>query len=59
MNDMVQEMYEDKREIIILQEQLMAMKEEKKYILEKMLEMDIQLHDVKETLAKYVHENEV
>ena len=40
MNDMVQEMYEDKREIIILQEQLISMKEEKQELIEKMHEME-------------------
>jgi hypothetical protein len=44
---------------VVLQEELMAMKEEKQELLEKMHEMEIQLHDAKETLAKYVHENEV
>ena len=37
----------------------MAMKEEKQELLEKMHEIEIQLHDAKETLAKHVHENEV
>ena len=59
MTDMVQEMYEDKRESIILQEQFIAMKEEKQELLEKMHEMETQLHGAKETLAKYVHEQEV
>ena len=56
--DMAQEMFEDKREIIILQEQLIAMKEEKKELLEKMHEMETQLHDAKEALTMYVHEKE-
>lgn len=59
MRDMVQEMNEYRKENTILKEELMAMKKEKQEILEKMHEMEIQLHDAKETLAKYVHENEV
>ena len=59
MRDMVQEMNEDRKENTILQEELMAMKEEKQELLENMEEMEIQLHDEKETLARYVHENEV
>ena len=52
-------MYEDRKEETILQEQLMAMKEEKQEILENMHGMEIQLHDAKESLAKSMHENEV
>ena len=59
MRDMVQEKIEDRKENTILQEQLMAMKVEKQELLEKMHEMESQLHDAKETIAKYVHENEV
>ena len=59
MDNMVQEMYEDKRESIILQERLISMKEEKQELLEKMHEMETQLHDAKEDLAMYVHEKEV
>ena len=47
---MVQEMFEDKKEKTILQENLMAMKEEKQYLLEKMHEMETQLHVANETL---------
>ena len=43
MRDMMQEMNEDRKENAILQEELMAMKEEKKELLEKMHEMEIQL----------------
>ena len=43
----------------IIQDNLIAMKEEKQELLENMHEMEIQLHDSKETLAKYVHENEL
>ena len=59
MRGRVQEMYEDRKEKTILQKHLMAMKEEKQELLENINEMEIQLHDAKETLAKYVHENEV
>ena len=59
MRDMVQEMIEDRKENTILQEELMAMKEEKQELLEKMHEMEILLNYAKETLAKYVHEHEV
>ena len=58
MRDMVQEMIEDRKENTILQEELMAMKEDKQELLEKMHEMEILLYDAKETLAKYVHEHE-
>ena len=52
-------MNENRKENTILQEELMAMKEEKQELLEKMHEMEIQLHDAKETIAKYVQEKEV
>jgi hypothetical protein len=59
MRDMVQEMWEDRKESIVLQEQLMTMKEEKHQLLEKLHEMETQLHEAKETLTKYMHEHEV
>jgi len=59
MRDIVQEMNEDWKENTILQEELMAMKEEKQELLENMHEMEIQLHDAKKTLAKSVHEKGV
>jgi hypothetical protein len=59
MRDMVQELWEDREESIALQEQLMAMKEEKDQLLEKLHEMETQLHEAKETLTKYMHEHEV
>jgi len=37
----------------------MAMKEENQELIETMHEMEILLHEAKETLAKYVHDNEV
>jgi hypothetical protein len=59
MRDVVQEMWEDRKESIVLQEQLMAMKEEKHQLLKKLHEMETQLHEAKETLTKYMHEHEV
>ena len=58
MRDLMKEMCEDK-ERIALEEQLMAMKKEKDQILEKLHEMETQLHEAKETLTKYMHEHEV
>jgi hypothetical protein len=59
MKDMVQESWKDREESIVLQEQLMAMKEEKDQLLEKLQEMESQLHEAKETLTKYMHAHEV
>lgn len=59
MRNMVQEMIEDMKENTILQEPLMAMKEEKQELLEKMHEMEILLQDAKHTLTKYMYEHEV
>ena len=59
MRDMIQDVSEDRKENTILQEKLMAMNEENQELLEKMHEMEIQLHDAKETLVKYVNESEV
>jgi anion-transporting ArsA/GET3 family ATPase len=59
MKDMVQELWKDREESIVLQEQLMAMKEEKDQLLEKLHEMENQLQEAKETLTKYKHEHEV
>jgi hypothetical protein len=59
MRDVVQEMWEDRKESIVLQEKLMSMKEEKHQLLEKFHEMENQLHEAKETLTKYMHEHEV
>ena len=57
MNDMVQEMYEDNRENIILQENLISKNEEKQEILENMHEMETRLHIANEALEK-MHETE-
>ena len=58
MRDLMKEMCENK-ESIALEEQLMAMKKEKDQLLQKLHEMEIQLHEAKETLTKYMHEHEV
>ena len=52
MKDMVQELWKDREESIVLQEHLMAMKEEKDQLLEKLQEMENQLYEAKETLTK-------
>jgi hypothetical protein len=59
MRDVMKEMWEDRKESISLEEQLMTMKEEKDQLLEKLHEMETQLHEAKETLTKYMHEHEV
>jgi hypothetical protein len=47
MRDLMKEMCEDRNESISLEEQLMAMKKEKDQLLEKLHEMEIQLHEAK------------
>jgi len=59
MRDVMKEMWEDRKESIALEAQLMAMKEEKDQLLEKLHEMETQLHEAKETLTKYMHKHEV
>ena len=59
MRDMVQDLWEERKESIVLQEQLMAMKEEKHQFLKKLHEMETQLQEAKEILTKYMHEHEV
>jgi hypothetical protein len=59
MRDLMKEMCEDKNESIAFEEQLMAMKKEKDQLLERLHEMEIQLHETKETLTKYMHEHKV
>jgi hypothetical protein len=44
---------------MVLQEKFMAMKEEKHQLLEKLHEMETQIHEENETLTKYMHEHEV
>jgi hypothetical protein len=55
MKDMVHVLWKDREESIVLQEQLMAMKEENGQLLEKLQEMENQLLEEKETLTKYMH----
>jgi hypothetical protein len=59
MRDLMKEMCEDRNVRIVLEEQLMAMKQEKDQLLQRLHEMEIQLHEAKETLTKYMHEHKV
>jgi hypothetical protein len=59
MRDLMKEMCEDRYVRIVLEEQLMAMKQEKDQLLQRLHEMEIQLHEAKETLTKYMHEHKV
>ena len=59
MRDLMKEMCEDKNVHIVLEEQLKAMKKKKDQLLQRLREMEIQLHEAKETLTKYMHEHEV
>ena len=59
MRYLMKEMCEDRNESIALEEKLMAMKKEKDQLLAKLHEMEIQLHEAKETLTKYMHEHKV
>ena len=59
LNDMVQIMFEDRRESTRLHEQLVAMKEEKEGIIQIMHEMEMQLHQSQEALTKNMREAEV
>ena len=52
MIDRMQEKYEDKRESIKLQEQLIAMKEDKQELLENIHETKTQIHIANENLAR-------
>jgi hypothetical protein len=44
---------------IVLEEQLMAMKQEKDQLLQRLHEMENQLHEAKETFTNYMHEHKV
>ena len=57
MIDRMQEKYEDRRESSKIQEKLISMKKEEQEILEKMHEMETQLHIVNENLER-MHEME-
>jgi hypothetical protein len=59
LRDLMKEMCEDRNVRIVLEEQLMAMKQEKDQLLQRLHEMEIQLHEAKETLTKYMHEHKV
>jgi hypothetical protein len=59
MRYLMKEMCEDRNERISLEEQLKAMKKEKDQLLERLHEMEIQLHEAKQTLTKYMHEHKV
>jgi hypothetical protein len=59
LRDLMKEMCEDRNVRIVLEEQLMAMKQEKDHLLQTLHEMEIQLHEAKETLTKYMHEHKV
>jgi hypothetical protein len=56
MRDLMEKMYDNN---IALEEQLMAMKQEKDQLLQRMHEMENQLQEAKETLTKYMHEHKV
>ena len=56
MKDLMKVMYDNN---ISLEEQLMAMKQEKEQFVQRLQEMEIQLHEAKETLTKYMHEHKV
>ena len=47
----MKELYEDMNKNIALEEELMAMKQEKDHLLQRLHEMEIQLHEAKETLT--------
>jgi hypothetical protein len=51
LRDVMKKMCEDSDVNIALEEQLMAMKQEKDQLLQRLHEMEIQLHEAKETLT--------
>ena len=53
---MVKIMYEDGRESTRIHENLVAMKKEKEGLLQRMHEMEMQLHHAQEALAKHMLE---
>jgi hypothetical protein len=59
MRDLMKEMCEDRNVNIALEEKLMAMKQEKDQLFERLHEMEIQLHEAKKTLTNYIHEHKV
>ena len=58
LKDMVQSLYEDGKESTKLHEQLVAMKQDKG-LLQRMHEMEMQLHHAQEALTKHMLEAEV
>ena len=59
LKDMVQILYEYGRESTRIHEKLVAMKQEKEGILQRMHEMDMHLHHAQEALTKHMLEAEV
>lgn len=59
LKDMVQILFEDRRESTELCEKLLAMKQEKEEILQRLHDMDLQLHQAQEALIKNMREKEV
>ena len=59
LKDMVQILFGDRREITRLREKLVAMKQEIEGFLQRMHEMDMQLHQAQEALTKNMREAEV
>jgi hypothetical protein len=59
LRDLMKKMCEDSDVRIVLEEQLMVMKQEKDQLLQRLHEMEIQLHEAKETLTQYMHEHKV
>ena len=59
VKDMVQILIEDQRESVKLHAQLMAMKDEKEIILQRLHDMEKQLLQAQEALSKKMHEDEV
>jgi hypothetical protein len=59
MRYLMKEMCEERNVRISLEEKLMAMKKEKDQLLQRLHEMEIQLHEAKETLTKFMHEHKV
>jgi len=59
LKDMVQILFEDRRESMELHEKLLVMKQEKEEILQSLHDMELQLHQAQEALTKNMHEKEV
>jgi hypothetical protein len=59
LRDVMKKMCEYNDVNIALEEQLMAMKQEKDQLLQRLHEMENQLHEAKETLTRYMHEHKV